>query len=216
MNTSAEITSSQSSASPFRWVFAAAVLVLLAAAGYLLRENMVMRNQLAQIQKERDHLQQREQDLQQKVSNQESVDAERRNELSRVREKLSQVQKQLASQASLEFDPRNVNIVALNLSAQTRNIGKTQILSLPAQVGYVAITLQLESTDFSEYQVALKDLDEGKTLWQSSKLAPIGKTIQFGMPVKMLKEENYIFELSGFSGANTSKVISGYPFRVVM
>ena len=207
----------QSRGSALQWVLAAALLVMMVVAGYLLRENLVMRDRIAQLQKERDLLERREQELQQQASNLKSAADESSNELSDVRKKLLRAQKQLASQGqpgTQEIDQSDVKIIALNLLPQTRASGKVQLLPLPPEVDYVAVTLQLENTGSSEYQVTLKDLDADKTLWQSSKLKPVGKTIQFGMPTKLLEEENYIFELSGFTD-DVSEVISGYPFRVV-
>ena len=210
-----ETTNKQSRGSALQWALAAALLVMLVAAGYLLREQMVMHDRIAQLQKERDLLERREQQLQQQVSNQESAEAETKKELSDVRQKLTRAQRQLASQQRPQEDPGDVKIVELSLSPQTRASGKVQLLPLPPEVDYVAVTLQLENTGFSEYQVALKDLDADKSLWQSSKLTPVGKTVQFGMPAKFVEEENYIFELSGFTD-DVPEVISGYPFKVVV
>jgi hypothetical protein len=211
------MTDKQSRGSAFQWALAAALLVMLAAAGYLLREYLAQRGRIAQLEQERDLLERSEQELQQQLSNQKSAEAQSSKELSTVREKLLRAQKQLAAQGQTdthEIDQRDVKIIGLNLSAQTR-AGKIELLSLPANADFVSVTLQLENTGYSEYQIALKDLDADKTIWQSGKLMPVGKTIQFGMPAKLLKEENYIFELSGISD-DVPEVISGYPFRTVM
>ncbi len=200
----------------FLWGLAAAVLAMLAVVGYLLRENLVMRDRIAQIQKEKDLGEKREQELQQEISSQKTADTKTKTELSRVREKLLRAQRQLAllNQTSKQPPPA-VKIVALNLTPQTRAFGKTQLLSLSPEADYVSVTLQLETLDFREYQVTLKILDEENAVWLSGKLKPVGKTVQFGMPAKLLEEGNYIFELSGLDD-DVPEIISGFPFRVVM
>ena len=120
------------SGSAFQWALAAALLVMLAAAGFLLREYMAQRGQITQLQQERDVLERREQELQQQVTNQKSAEAESSKELTKVREKLLRTQRQLASQGQTdtqEIEQRDVKIIALNLSAQTR-AGKIEFFFL--------------------------------------------------------------------------------------
>jgi len=213
-----ETTDKQSGSSLLVWLLIVVLLIVLAAAGYLLRLNSAMEDRIAQAYKERDLLEKREQELQQQVSTLKNEEIKTKEELSTTREKLLRLQRQLREQAlDKEAQPTGVKIVPLNLVPHTRASGRMQLLSISPEIDYVAFTLQLETTDFKEYQVALKAQDEEKILWQSGKLRPVGKTIQFGMPGKIvLEEQNYIFELSGISEDKTTQVISGFPFRVVM
>jgi hypothetical protein len=213
-----ETTDKQSGKSFLVWLLTIVLLAALAAAGYLLHLNSAMEDRITQTYKERDLLEKREQELQQEVSNLKNVETKTKEELSTTREKLLRLQRQIREQElGKEVQPPDVKIVPLNLVPHTRASGRMQLLSISPEIDYVAFTLQLEGPDFKEYQVALKAQDQEKILWQSGNLKPVGKTIQFGMPGKIvLEEQNYIFELSGISEDKTTQVISGFPFRVVM
>jgi hypothetical protein len=75
-----------------RWGPAAALLLLLIAAGYLLVQNTRLRNQATAARAERTTLQQRAQELERQLDAQRSADGETAKELARVRESLAQLE----------------------------------------------------------------------------------------------------------------------------
>src|SRR5207302_10045781 len=76
-------------AMPRTWAFAAAAVVVLAAAGYLLNDDLRLRNEAAQA---RAALVQREQELGKQLDQQRSADAQIAGELARTRESLARLE----------------------------------------------------------------------------------------------------------------------------
>jgi hypothetical protein len=201
------------------WIFALLALLMLAAAVYLFLENKSLWIKISQNETERNQSKQREQKLQQQLAEQKSSEAQIKEELARVQKDLKRAERQLfihQKEAKEEEVPKDVKITPLKLSPHTRGMGQTQLLSLSKEIDYVSVTLQLESSDFSSYQITLTDPRTGKNLWKSSILKPVERTIQFGIPAKVLSDEEYVFELSGVSEDGTAQVISGYPFRIII
>jgi hypothetical protein len=198
-----------------QWGLAAAALVMLLAGGYLVFENMRLRNQMAQMQAERTALGARELELQQQLARERSMDSGKENELARVRDRLAQLEQKLAARPELE-QPQ-VRLLALNLSPQTRGVTRIPELTVPAGIDYLAVTLELETNDFPTYRAALKNPVTSKFVWRSGELkaGKEDKPIQFKLPASLLKSQNYLLELSGISAGGTAQIVGSYPFRVV-
>ncbi len=62
--------------------------------------------------------------------------------------------------------------IALVLRPQTRAVGPVSVIALSPGVGVVAFDLELEGSDFSQYQVALKDPVTTHIVWRSGVLTP--------------------------------------------
>jgi hypothetical protein len=82
------------------------------------------------------------------------------------------------------------------------------------------LLLSLESDDFPVYRVGLKDPATNQPVWHSMNLeaAPSGanKTVTISLPARLLKQQNYVVELSGIPSSGRPEFISGYPIRVVI
>jgi hypothetical protein len=200
-----------------QWGFAAAALLLLLVGGYLMFENLRLRNQMAQTQAERKELEQSERDLQRQLAEQRSSDAETEKELSRVRERLAQLEQSAPDQQNGNGEPRDLKIIAFNLSPQARGIGQIPTLAVPKGTDYVALTLELEVDEFPAYQAALKNPATGQIIWRSGKLKPGGKSkaVRVRLPASLLNAQNYTMELSRISASGVDEIVSSYPFRVV-
>jgi len=194
-------TLSRKPAPVFQWALAAVASVMMLTGGYLMFDNMRLRNQ-------RSALEQRERELQRELALQRSSDTEKEKELARVREKLAELEQQLPSN-----EQRDVRVIALNLRPQTRGIGQIPVLSVPADTDFVDITLELEMNDFSSYTVALKNPGTDKTLWSDKLKAD--KSIKIRLPANLLRTQNYVLELSGISAGGVGEIISSYSFKVV-
>lgn len=201
-----------------QWGLAAAALVILLGGGYLFVENLRLRNQMVQSRAEQASLEQREQELQRQLAEKRSSDAETEDELARVRERLAQLEQQVAGQhGKQEPEQRDLKVLAFNVAPQTRGIGHIPTLTVPPGTDYVALTLQLETNDFSAYQAALKNPATGKVVWRSGMLRTggKGKTVGIRVPASLLNQQNYVVELSGISPGGAAQSVDSYPFRVV-
>lgn len=217
----------------FQWGLAAASIVLLLVVGWLAYDNYQLRQEEKTTQARRDALQQREKELEEQLKNQQSNNSETVRELERVRDELAKLEeqkKQLETEQRKAEEQRraqsqkpneggNASIVAFNFEPPKRGAGQPVILNVPASADYLSISLELETDDFPLYRVALKNTANNQTLWQSGKLKARtkgnGKTLAVRFRSGLLKEGNYIFEVSGLSAEETTENIIGYPFRVV-
>src|SRR6185312_11291078 len=186
-----------------QWGVAAVALLLIVAAGFLLRENLRLRGQMSQAQIERSQLESRIQQLEQS--------------------------KQAAGQAAAQEGHMRLpqgtvaaaatRIFAFSLAPQMRGAGQLTTIHLPPRTAFVAPELNLELDDYRSYRVALKDLTSGEVIWRSNILKPKAKgafravAIQF--PASVLKPETYSFELTGLSSNGSSEFVGSYVFRVM-
>lgn len=217
----------------FQWGLAAASIVLLLLVGWLAFDNYQLRQQENATQARREALQRREKELEEQLKNQQTNNSETEKELTRIREELAKLEeqkKQLETEQRKAEEQRraqsqkpneggNASIVAFNFEPPRRSVGQPVILKVPASADYLSISLELETDDFPLYRVALKNTANNKTLWQSGKLKAKtkgeGKSLSVKFRAGLLKEGNYILDVSGLSAEETSENIIGYPFRVV-
>lgn len=185
---------------------AAAALVLLAAASYLFVENDRLKQQAAEARHQQTALSQHAQDLEGQLKEQRTANSGLQKELEGLR-------------ASLPGS-RTLGTIAVLLAPQSRGVSQLATISLPRGTIRLRVTLQLEPDEFSGYQVALKDPATGHVLWRNDKLLPKqeanARTVSVTLPAKLLKAQNYVFELSGASRNTEPEFISSYPFRVLL
>ena len=196
--------------SPLQWGLAAVSLFLLFTAGYLIFENMNLRNEIMRAKAEQSFLKIREQELERELVKQKSFDGKKNDELARVRERLKGLEQQLAGN-----DQSEVKLIAFNLSPQSRGIRKIRSLLVPPKIESVTFNLDLEANEYSAYTVRLKNSPTNEVLWQSSKIKPSAKSVKFTLPANLLKKQDYLFELSGILADGTPEVASIYAFRIV-
>ena len=198
------------------WGLAVASLLILLAGGYLLFENLVLRNQIDQIEK----LKQREQALQDQISQERAARDETAKELERIREQLAQLEGQrAANQQNAKTGPpvRVGNTVSFDLLPQTRGIGQVTAITVPTGADYVALRLGLESNDFPEYEVVLKNPATSQIMWRSGRLKARPKDkLSISLPASLLKPQNYTLEVTGKARGGAAEFISSYTFRVVI
>ncbi len=189
-----------------QWVLAGATLAMLLAAGYLFVQNYRLETQITEARAKRIRLDQRQQELQKELNDQRSANAQTLNELERVR----------VSQTNLG----QLKTVSLFLMPQTRGATGVASVSLHPGTDLVVLLLAVESEDFSAYRVTLKDPATNQVLWRSTTLAsvPAGekKAISVSFRASLLKQQNYIVELTGIPARGAPELVGGYPFRVVL
>jgi hypothetical protein len=197
--------------------FAAATAMVIVTSG-LLVDNIGLHHQMKQDQADRAALQQREQALQATLDEQHTAHAETVKQLDQVREALSLLEKHPAANRLETGMPSPFSIASFVLSPQMRGSAQMPLLSLPRGTSRIDFHLELESDDFPEYRVALRDPVTGRILWRSGTLkAQTGgqsSTVSIVLPAKLLKRQNYMLELTGGRGNGDKEVLGSYVFRV--
>jgi hypothetical protein len=180
------LTAPQSS---FRWLLAAAAIVLLLFGSYLFFENVNLQNQVRQLQAERESSRQHEQQLQKQIA-------------------------QLKHQTN-DTRKEDIKLLAFVLMPQTRGINKIPLLNVPVGTEAIGLTLKFEIAEFPMYQAALKDLATDTVIWKSENLkANKNNSVQIQIPASLLRPQNYLIELSGISTNGTAEIVGTYPFRI--
>jgi hypothetical protein len=218
-----------------QWGFALLALLFMGLAAWLIFENSRLQNQFGVIEAKRIELQQREKQLQEEITGQRSADLEKEKELSNVRGEIVRLEKELEQKRVTEQEqnrkriaepeiadvkkqtpePRRNIVAAFVLTPQLRGNNQLQTLTLPAKTDTVAMRLELESDDYPNYRVALKNQENGRILWQSGKIKSKNKTLNIGFPANLLKAQIYSLQVSGISSDGASEIISDYSFRIM-
>jgi hypothetical protein len=196
----------------------AAVTAMAIVAGVMVVDNVHLHNRMKQEQAERASLQQREQALRATLDQQHAANAETVKELDRVRESLSLLEKHPAANRTGSGMPSPFSIAAFTLSPQMRGSEQAAALSLPRGTSRIDFRLELESDDFPQYRVALKDPATGQILWRSGNLKAEtegqSSMVSMILPANILKRQNYMLELTGDRGSGDGEFLSSYAFRV--
>ena len=190
-----------------RLAFVGITLALLLAGGYLLRENLALRNGMSGAQTQQDSLQQHQQQLEQELNEQHAANVD--------------MKKQLEQAQASHPDLNQLKTVALLLPPPTRGAARIPELAVRTGTDIAVLMLTLESGDFPAYRAALKDPATNKVLWQSESLATIPaaggkKAISISFPAAPLKQQNYVVELTGEPAHGRAEILGAYPFRVVL
>jgi hypothetical protein len=189
----------------FRRGFAGAALAVLAVGGYLLSENLRLRKQMTEAQAQHASRDQRMQALEQQLNHERSAKAEVLKELERARE----------SQTNLD----QLKTLSFLLPPPTRGTSRVATISLRG-ADLVVLILALESDDFPAYRVSLKDPATNQVLWRSTKLEAASggdkKAVSVCFRASLLKQQNYIAELTGIPIHGAAELVGGYGFRAVL
>jgi len=202
-----------------QWGMTFAAFFLLISGGFLLFQNIRLRQQMSQTAARRDALIRHEQDLQKEIESQRVTNSQAEQELARVRDERERLEQELtkAQQGGIEPPSDQGSIVSLILAPPLRGAGQVPTLSIRPGTNQVAAQLQIEAADYSAYRVALIDPAGGRALWQSGNLKPgrNRKMISVKFPARLLKSQNYSLRVSGVAAGGASEIVSDYPFKVV-
>ncbi|MGH9883814.1 MAG: hypothetical protein ACRD6N_20510 [Pyrinomonadaceae bacterium] len=210
--------------SALQWVSVAAVLVLLFSGGWLVVENVRLRQQLSTTQPSRDALVQREEELRKELERQRAMRAQTEQELARVREereRLDQESNQPESQRPRTVDKpaSSARVASFVLVPQLRAVGQVPVVSIPAATDEVEMQLRLEPNEFSAYRVSLLTQAGNQTLWRSGTLKARAtgqeRTLSVRLRADLLKPQVFDVQVSGVSANGASEVVGDYPFKVV-
>lgn len=202
-----------------QWGFAIAAIVLLFAGGLLLFQNLRLRQQMSQTQARRDELQQREQKLREQLQEQRTTNATTEQELALEREERAHLEEELRRSGKPQPSPGGSAIASFIFTPQLRSAGQFKTITIPAGTEQVAMKLQLEPNEYSNYTVTLSDQLSRQVLWRSGRIGARGvadsKTLSISFPANLLRTQAYSLQVSGISSTGNSEFISDYPFKVV-
>lgn len=197
------------------WGLAAAALLVLAAGGYLLADNLRLRHLMTESRATRAALEAREQQLQADLNQQRAADADMAKELARLQQSLTR----LEARAPGDQQGRTPVIASFLLLPALRGPGDVSTASLPSETSDVRLQLKLESDDYPRYSVALKDPATNRILWRSAQLKPkaVGesKLVSITVPATLLKPQHYSLELTGVRTQSGVDFVASYAFKVM-
>ncbi|HKV95331.1 MAG TPA: hypothetical protein VJW20_22490 [Candidatus Angelobacter sp.] len=186
-----------------QWGFAAAAVALLLIAAFLFTDNLRLRRQ---VDWANSNSSEHEQQLQQELAQQRAANAK--------------IQGELDLAHSSGQDLAQLKTVSLLLPPPTRGVGPVQSVSIHPGTDLVVVLLTLESDDFPQYRVALKDPATQREVWRSPDLSASSaagrKAVAVSVPAKLLQQGHYLAELTGIRRNGGTEPIGDYPFGVVL
>jgi len=212
--------------SVLRWGFAAAAVGVLIAGSLLVFEKVRMPQQVSQTQSNPAEVNS-EQEPKKPNADQRPANANTRQEPAQVPDRSGQdVAKQLKQQPNAEQPRRrqqpspahNVSIASFVLSPQVRSLVQLPIISIPDNANFVAMRLNLEPDDQSDYRVELIDEANNQILWHGKLLARTsgaGRFVAVTFRSDLLKPRVYLLRLTPTAKTGTSEVITAYRFKIV-
>ena len=185
------------------WGLAAAAVLFLAAAGYLLVEDLRLRNQVTEARAARAALEERAQQLQRQLDQQRSAAAETQ-----------------AVPPAVPSQPRSPTLVSLVLLPATRGAGDVPTLIIPAGTDTVSLRLDLEADAFPRYRAAVKDPSTDRIVFRDEPLraasADGAKSLILRFPATLLKPQAYTVEVTGIPARGAAELVGSYSFRAVI
>jgi hypothetical protein len=190
----------------FQWGFAGAAATLMLVAGYLLLDNVRLHRQMSESRDRQSEFDQRERDL--------------RNELEQQRSAYAQAQQELQRLRGLPSSLDQLTAVTLILLPPSRSVSRVPNISIRPGTDLVVLLLTLESDDFPVYRVVLRDPATNQVLLRSATMTSTSagekKAVSVTVRAGLLKQQNYIAELTGIPARGGPELIGGYPFRAVL
>ncbi|MFV0390060.1 MAG: hypothetical protein ACK5NT_15055 [Pyrinomonadaceae bacterium] len=101
------------------------------------------------------------------------------------------------------------------LQPPMRGSGSLETISIAPETAGIKFVLQLESDEFEEYSVSLKN-QAGKILWQNPTVPRVRSELHVLLPPKLLTNDIYFFTVSGKDEVGNSIIIGDYSFRTVL
>jgi hypothetical protein len=199
--------------------FAAVAAALVLAVGTAIFQTVQLRNGLNLVHTESAALDLRAQELERQLGDQRQAHAAIVEELERVRESATLLPRPAAAAPPARAgSARDTLITALVLLPQTRDNGPMPTFAIPSGADHVPFQLRLESDDFRQYQVGLKDPATNEIVWRSGWIAATAPggwpSVSVDVPAGKLKAQHYSLDLMGREAAGTAEVVGSYAFQI--
>lgn len=183
-----------------QWGLATAALLLLVASGYLVTANMQLRQRIDRSEADRASLSQREQDLQHQLATRTPASPE------------------TPDSAKAAFDKLHVAVFVL--APSLRDASRPPEVSVSPDTDFVVLKLLLESNAFSLYRAAITDSATRHVIWTSTDLKPFADgakhAVSFAFRSNLLRQQNYIVQLTGIHAGGAAELVGSYPIRGVV
>lgn len=204
---------------------AAALLVAVLLAAWLATQNSRLRRQVGRLQAEQTLTPTPPQDLREQLASErlrnEQLAAQLRREqesnASATRNAEGPPEKQQTPAPAPRPPRKSQTFVALTLTpgAFIRESGAWEKISLRPGASEVRVRLDLPEGGYRSYRAALKTVD-GRDVLENRRLRDVGgKFVQFRIPARLLRPDDYQISLSGLTPSGESEDIGLYYFRVL-
>jgi hypothetical protein len=172
--------------------FAAALVLLIGALGYVSSKNKQLRKEVAETKQQSSALTAQLDD--QRVAN----------------------GGKSVAQGDLAHGVENVATVTMFLSAPSRGANAIPKIDVPAGTGLVVLSLGLGANDVDNYRVQLMSATTNKVLWHSGQLRPgsDGTYVSVAIPTTVLHSQIYLIQLMHDAKNGAPELLGTYPFRV--
>lgn len=199
----------------FYWPVAAAVL-LLAACGILLVEDVRLRNGLSQVRHASGASELRGEALARQLELSRAAAAEARQALENAHTALVAHGPSANGRPAVAPGPAQL---ALVLMPQTRAVGPLPTVAVSKALGHIDVDLRLESNDFPRYRVDLKDPGSDRLLWRSdavpARSVRDASFVALAVPADMLASQHYVLELAGLDAPGRVETVASYTFHII-
>jgi hypothetical protein len=172
--------------------FAAALVVLIAALGYVSSKNKQLRQEVAETK-------QQSSALTAQLDDQRAATGEKNG-----------------APGGLAHGIENVATVTMFLPAPTRGANTIPKIDVPAGTGLVVLSLGLGANDVDNYRAQLMSATTNKVLWNSGRLRPgsDGTYVSVAVPANVLHSQIYLVQLMHDAKNGAPELLGTYPFRV--
>ena len=173
------------------WALAAAAILMIASAGYLVRTHQRLRSEFARLEARHIVIQQQN----------------------------AQLHRQLEGSPSSSATPAAPVTATFVLSPPRRGLEReATTIALKKDTQQVAFRLEVESDAYPRFWAALKDVSSGAIVWRSPDVAaePAGanRTATIVVPAEILRPYRYAIELAGVSKTGASELLGAYAVVV--
>lgn len=188
----------------FQWGLALAALTIAAVAGYLFLQNHDLSAKIANLSAQESALETREKDLKVQLDAQPAA-----TQTAAARKPTANAEKLPAA-----------TLASVLLMPQTRGAGQPIAVLVDKVSAAIPFELALETSGFVRYHAVLKDPGTNQTLWTSGNLAVRHganlNTAVVSVPSKILRQQNYVIELTGVPSGGPSDLVGAYMFHAVL
>jgi hypothetical protein len=221
----------------FGWGFAVAILLLTFLSGWFFIENSRLKGNLNESASAANTALERQKDLERQLETLRQTGDQSNQEVARLTSEQQRLEQELEDakaearaaeqrrkqeQAQKEqtlANPKAPAIASFILTPPVRGSGQLQRLTIPETASRVALKLELEPNDFSNFRAVLKDPTTGRTVWSSGVVKATkgggAGSLNLSLPARLLNPTVYTLTLSGVSGSRGQETISDYAFQVV-
>jgi len=192
------------------------VLVLGIPATFVwlrLRDERRFNTERAQIEQQRQDLEKRLSDQQSKTNQLATDLKDSQAEEGRLQRQLEATKEELASTNAQPAAPASIFLFANS----SRGSGKRDVLTVPSNVSTIRLKLVVDSDDYATYRATIKSPDNRDVLTKSGlKPRRLGqaRTLVLEFPSRLLSSGEYVVSIGGRTPSGTYEPVADYPVRV--